>query len=470
MTLSLILAGTTLLIDNSVFSNSVLAEEKTVEETTLPAIDEATGGAVQATRQADDTTKNISRGALDDNTAKSNEDVVDIMQHKTALQSTRLVTNPYKGYSYKRLINEINKLKKQYPHLIKKSYMGKTAGGRKIPLVKLGTGDKKILVIGTEHAREYVTTSLIMRSIDTYANAYVKNSKIDGVNVKKVLNKVTFYFVPMLNIDGAQVVMGNLTSKHKRIVKKYVKTKHYNKYKNQWKSNLRGVDINRNYPFRWAYGKSPKIRGYMDFKGRKQASEPEVKSIINLCADNKFAHMFTMHTRGQVIYWKDAYNGTVPGASTLSSKVASITKYKKMPTSKLNTCFGESAKWFRYAYNKPGFTIEMTSVTTPYKSAVKAGYFNALWKKNKSLFLRTALTVTPTDKYKVFLSGNKGTVSKKYINVKTGKKYGMLPKPKRKGLKFKGWYTKKSGGTKVTSDTKYIKEKNTWLYAQWNKK
>lgn len=474
MTLSLLLAGTTLLSFNSVFSSFVLAEETTHLETTLPAIDDVTDEALDTPEEMDVDPGYDGEEVDVDDTAKSGDDIdlVNSAKKKRTkkIQSTKLITNPYKGYSYNRLIKEINKLKKQYPDLIKKDYIGTTAGGRKIPLVKLGTGEKKILIIGTEHAREYVTTSLIMRSIDVYAGAYVKNDKIDGTSVKKILDKVTFYFVPMLNIDGAQLVMGNLTSKQKNMARKYVGIKHYNTYRNSWKSNLRGVDLNRNYPFRWNLAKSPKSRGYMEFKGRSQASEPEVKSIVNLCVDNKFAHMFTMHTRGQVIYWRDNYTADIPGASMLSSKVSSITKYKRMPSSKMNTCFGESAKWFRYAYNKPGFTIELTSTTTPYKSATKAGYFNALWRKNRSLFLRTALTVTPVDKYKVYLSGNNGTVSKRYINVKTDKEYGTLPKPKRKGYKFKGWYTKKSGGKKITTNNVYTKEKSTWLYARWKKK
>lgn len=49
--------------------------------------------------------------------------------------------------------------------------------------------------------------------------------------------------------------------------------------------------------------------------------------------------------------------------------------------------------------------------------------------------------------------------------VKKGGAVGVLPVPTRTGYVFKGWYTKKSGGTKITAKTKVTKDV-TW-YAQW---
>jgi len=50
-------------------------------------------------------------------------------------------------------------------------------------------------------------------------------------------------------------------------------------------------------------------------------------------------------------------------------------------------------------------------------------------------------------------------------SVAKGKAVGTLPKATRKGYKFKGWYTKKSGGTKIKATTKV--KKNVTYYAQW---
>ena len=45
--------------------------------------------------------------------------------------------------------------------------------------------------------------------------------------------------------------------------------------------------------------------------------------------------------------------------------------------------------------------------------------------------------------------------------------YGKLPTPKKKNYKFKGWYTKKKGGTKITAKTVVAKSKKHTIYAQW---
>ena len=47
-----------------------------------------------------------------------------------------------------------------------------------------------------------------------------------------------------------------------------------------------------------------------------------------------------------------------------------------------------------------------------------------------------------------------------------GKAYGTLPTPERQGYIFKGWYTQKWGGTKVT-ETSIVPYAHTNLYAQW---
>jgi len=73
--------------------------------------------------------------------------------------------------------------------------------------------------------------------------------------------------------------------------------------------------------------------------------------------------------------------------------------------------------------------------------------------------------------YKVSFNGNGGTVSKKSKTVTMGKAYGTLPKVSaRTGYTFAGWYTSKTGGTKVSSSTKFVSAANQTLYAHWTAK
>ncbi|MCL2688143.1 MAG: InlB B-repeat-containing protein [Methanobrevibacter sp.] len=84
-------------------------------------------------------------------------------------------------------------------------------------------------------------------------------------------------------------------------------------------------------------------------------------------------------------------------------------------------------------------------------------------------------TVTAVDaaskKVKVTWDANGGKIGTAKVATTTvtkDAKVGKLPKtPKQVSYSFKGWYTKKSGGTKITKATK-VKKKVTY-YAQWKR-
>ena len=88
-------------------------------------------------------------------------------------------------------------------------------------------------------------------------------------------------------------------------------------------------------------------------------------------------------------------------------------------------------------------------------------------------------TVTPTEepttskpvtnKVKVTYIANGGKAGTKSKTVTYKKAYGKLTAAKRMGYTFKGWYTKRSGGSKVTSKTKVKKKGTIKLYAHWQK-
>ena len=79
---------------------------------------------------------------------------------------------------------------------------------------------------------------------------------------------------------------------------------------------------------------------------------------------------------------------------------------------------------------------------------------------------RATCTVTPAS-YLVTFDPNGGKVSQESTAVTIGKPYGTLPTPNRTGYSFAGWYTEKTGGTEVKSDTTVGKDPPTRLYAHW---
>ena len=69
----------------------------------------------------------------------------------------------------------------------------------------------------------------------------------------------------------------------------------------------------------------------------------------------------------------------------------------------------------------------------------------------------------------VYFNANGGTVTVTSKTYNTETAYGVLPKAKRKGYKFNGWYTKTVGGKKKKAGSIVASVKPTTLYAQWTK-
>jgi len=91
-------------------------------------------------------------------------------------------------------------------------------------------------------------------------------------------------------------------------------------------------------------------------------------------------------------------------------------------------------------------------------------------EKTNNGFIIESQSKTAT--YKITWNANNGKIgTKKSVTttVKKGSKISnLLTSPKRSGYTFEGWYTKKSGGRKITKNTKLTK--TTTFYAHWNKK
>lgn len=93
----------------------------------------------------------------------------------------------------------------------------------------------------------------------------------------------------------------------------------------------------------------------------------------------------------------------------------------------------------------------------------KAYNFSTKVTKNMTLYAKWL------KKYTVKFNANSGSVKTKSKTVVYSKKYGTLPTPTRTKYTFSGWYTKKSGGTKITANSAVKITKNTTLYAHWKK-
>ncbi|MBO7684269.1 MAG: leucine-rich repeat protein [Kiritimatiellae bacterium] len=71
----------------------------------------------------------------------------------------------------------------------------------------------------------------------------------------------------------------------------------------------------------------------------------------------------------------------------------------------------------------------------------------------------------PSGAFTVSFNANGGNASTTRLSVSKSASIGSLPNAARKGYRFKGWFTKKIGGSKIKPTTKVVK--NVTYYAQW---
>lgn len=274
------------------------------------------------------------------------------------------IVDPYVPYTYEHMIEDSLKLRDRYPEILSLDLIGYSVEGRDLTLIKLGKGEKKIILCASHHAREYITSSYLMKLTEQYAKIYSSQydqNNYGDYNVKNLLDQITVYIVPMVNPDGVNLVINGIdsVSNQESVAAMAMIKKTYK----EWKANINGVDLNRQYPAQWAkkYDEIGKPASE-SFKGESYATEPEVKAMMELSRDNDFILSASFHTKGNVIFWADSATVyLIPGAKEITNRLSKLTKYKMMPISEKPEVYGAGYEnWFRLEFLRPSFCIELT--------------------------------------------------------------------------------------------------------------
>lgn len=295
--------------------------------------------------------------------------------------------NPRKTYTYEQMIRDLKDIRLWYADITEIQIIGKSVDGRNVYALKLGTGKNEILINGSHHAREHMTTNVLMEMMDAYAYSYLRNKTLDGFDVRKILNETSIWFVPMVNPDGVTLVQkGHKSAKNPS----YVLKLNGNKTDfSAWKANIRGVDLNRQYPADWAnICCDPGKPGPQNYKGNRPLSEPEAKALADFTLAHDFKTALAYHSSGEILYWHfhQGYSA-LQRDKALAKKISAKTGYSLVPAMR-NPSGGGFTDWFIQNEKRPGFTPEIS----PYvgKRPVPVSKFDSIWKKNYSIGIMMA--------------------------------------------------------------------------------
>ena len=268
------------------------------------------------------------------------------------------------NYSSSILNINLNSLKRLYPFLTIGS-SGKSILQKDIPYVKIGRGQKKVFYSASIHANEWITSVVLMKFLADYCYAYQNNLNIFGYPARYLYDNASLYIIPMVNPDGVDLVTGEIipNSNNYLFAKQIASNYPSIPFPNGWKANIRGVDLNLQFPAGWENAKEIKYsQGFnqpspRDFVGYGPLTEPESLALYNFTLANNFRLILAYHSQGEVIYWQfQDYNP--PNSFEIGETFARVSGYSLEETP-YNSSFAGYKDWFIQDFNRPGYTIEV---------------------------------------------------------------------------------------------------------------
>ncbi|OZM57675.1 peptidase M14 [Lottiidibacillus patelloidae] len=273
----------------------------------------------------------------------------------------KLIVDPDEPISYEKLMHYLMQLTYLYPFLFTRN-LGKSVLGKDIPEVIVGTGRKRVHINASFHANEWITTNVLIYFLNEYALALANNEEISGRSALSLFKETQLSITPMVNPDGVNLVLfgAQAAGPFSSYVQQLNKGK--NSYKD-WKANIRGVDLNNQFPADWhlEVPRKPQVPAPRDFPGYFPLSEPEALVMANVTAHSNFDRVVALHTQGKEFYW--GYKGLEPPESKkLAAEFSRVSGYKSV---QMIDSYAGYKDWFIQVWRKPGFTIELGEGVNP---------------------------------------------------------------------------------------------------------
>ncbi|MBY6035508.1 LysM peptidoglycan-binding domain-containing protein [Fictibacillus nanhaiensis] len=276
------------------------------------------------------------------------------------------------------LVKDIKKLLDTYP-FIKKQNIGQSVLGNPIDMLIIGNGKKKVHINASFHGNEWITTGILMKFLNEYAHALTRDTPLNGESPLNLYKDTTLLAVPMVDPDGVDLVL-NGPPDHTEYKELVMELNKGSKDFSAWKANIRGVDLNNQFPARWEIEqkRKPKEPAPRDYPGLKPLSEPEAVAMAEAANKYNFDRVVALHTQGKELYWGFEGEEPMPISQHIAEEFERVSGYKAI---RYVDSYAGYKDWFIQEYQRPGFTIELGIGVNP----LPLGQFDEIYKDTRGI-------------------------------------------------------------------------------------
>lgn len=260
-------------------------------------------------------------------------------------------------HNYAETTDELNKLAQEFPGITKLFSIGKSFEGRDIMGIRIcgdmANASQKAAVafMGGHHSREHLSVEMPLR----LARFLLEKYKAGNDRIVHLVNSRDIQIVPAVNPDGLEF---DISTGQYQMWRKNRRTNRDGTY---------GVDLNRNYGFKWGTGGSSTSTTSEVYMGPSAFSEPETQAVKNWIETNKnISTLLTYHTYSELILypWGHKYESIsekrdLAVYETMAKKMAEWNHYTPQQSSALYIASGDTTDWAYGEHKVISFTFEL---------------------------------------------------------------------------------------------------------------
>jgi len=199
----------------------------------------------------------------------------------------------------------------QYPQFTRMEQIGTSEQGRAVWGLLVSTTphaqdkayfEKPTMIMdGLHHAREIMTPEIVVDVAETLLGSPTPRTS-------DLLSRWNIWLVPMVNVDGSNVV--------------WTKNAWWRKNARAMQNTVYGVDINRNYPYKWAAcNGSSDMKSSDAYHGPSSSSEPETQALIRLAQATQPIAYLSYHSYSELVLYPYGCKGDKTGEAQLHDKI-----------------------------------------------------------------------------------------------------------------------------------------------------